>query len=168
VEQAQKPGFYRAPMFSWASVDGEIDWDVGLMDDSTSYVHLEDWHVELSGPDPFGCVSGGWIKITALIGSGVIRDGQLRCAKTDTVLGYAAFDHEWTSGATEGWEVEFVPLYTTIEKPRWTRIMLVRRRDDATQEFERVGRSVSWGLDVEFLDEAWYSTHYVRTSLTIF
>lgn len=54
---------YRAPSWSWASMDG-------IVGDSTSekfepVARVLDQHIELSGQNPFGEVKSGWLKIQA-------------------------------------------------------------------------------------------------------
>lgn len=57
---------YRAPSWSWASVDGEIfvgyhGWGRWGHDVAT----VVDHHVEVDGDNPFGKVKGAWVKIEA-------------------------------------------------------------------------------------------------------
>lgn len=62
-----------APSFSWASIDGPIDYclpDPILQDGRSSYgsvgVTLLECSVPLSSSNPFGAVNGGWMRLSAL------------------------------------------------------------------------------------------------------
>ncbi|KAH8758768.1 heterokaryon incompatibility protein-domain-containing protein [Hyaloscypha sp. PMI_1271] len=69
---AKYPGFYRAPTFCWTSVDGNVFYPRGAREDLTHYVHTLDWYIDFQGPDSYGCVIGGWIKIVGYLGNGII------------------------------------------------------------------------------------------------
>lgn len=63
---------YRAPSFSWASVDAPVEF----YDNTLSYYekpyeesHVLDFAIELAGSDPFGNVKGGWIRLLASVES---------------------------------------------------------------------------------------------------
>ena len=54
---------YRAPSWSWASVDGQIyHGGLGLYEDLAEVEHA---HVTVSGQNPYGSVSAGWILLRA-------------------------------------------------------------------------------------------------------
>lgn len=64
TESARKRPLYRAPSWSWASVDGPVTLGYtqeGMFDDK--YAHVIDADIKLSGQDPFGQVQSGVIKI---------------------------------------------------------------------------------------------------------
>lgn len=165
---AERPGSYRAPTFSWASIDGPINWQLApqkFESSVTPYIHLEDHHLEFTGRDCFGCVSGGWIRLSGFVGYGIIRDHFLICEKSDVAIGHSYFDFERTMGKTEGWKVRYLPLFRT---PSWSVLLLLRQRSHAALEFERVGFADSIDMDIKFLDEAWLSQHCLRTAFNLF
>jgi hypothetical protein len=57
-----RPKNYRAPSWSWASIDGNIEFRC-LPKSSTYFARLKSHRVTLSGLDEFGAVSDGWIKL---------------------------------------------------------------------------------------------------------
>ncbi|KAL5313504.1 hypothetical protein ACEPPN_017924 [Leptodophora sp. 'Broadleaf-Isolate-01'] len=58
----RKPLRYRAPSWSWASLDGSVLW----MDREVSdLLTLVDYSITLGGPDPFGQITSGWILVRA-------------------------------------------------------------------------------------------------------
>ena len=56
---------YRAPSWSWASIDGVIG--MGLKRGWEPLATIVDYHVELKGQNPYGEVNSGWIKLRAPI-----------------------------------------------------------------------------------------------------
>lgn len=60
-------GGYRAPSWSWASVDGTAFDKVMNEDKFDPIATILDYHVEIIGDNPFGRVKSGWIKIEAPI-----------------------------------------------------------------------------------------------------
>jgi hypothetical protein len=94
--KAQKRPAYRAPSWSWASVDGGVSYhssQEGVLEER--YAHLVDAKMDLLGLDPFGQVSSGEIRIACsgmLAGhvseldrelSGRIRDASMMIAFAD-------------------------------------------------------------------------------------
>jgi hypothetical protein len=55
------PGKYRAPSWSWAAVDTEVEFTYSLF--SKLVARLVRWEVEAATEDPFGRVKSGWIKV---------------------------------------------------------------------------------------------------------
>lgn len=53
---------YRAPSWSWASVDGEISPD--NVSDQDLTIKVEDVHIEYATDDTTGVVTGGWLDLT--------------------------------------------------------------------------------------------------------
>jgi hypothetical protein len=69
AKRTREPTQYRAPSWSWASIDGPFGifvrgtgWDVGKWTDVATVL---DCHVTLKGEDPYGEVSDAWIKLRA-------------------------------------------------------------------------------------------------------
>ncbi|RMZ86256.1 hypothetical protein DV737_g60, partial [Chaetothyriales sp. CBS 132003] len=59
-----KPTEYRAPSWSWASVDGNVRWPLAPNNRKEQYyAELLDHHIDTKPDKPFGLVTGGWITI---------------------------------------------------------------------------------------------------------
>jgi len=96
---------YRAPSWSWASMDGPVSW--GLIDGwiqsedgfLESAVSLQNWSVEVEGPDPFGPV-----KRAELVVTGRVKRIPASDLLPNKVLTYPA----WMSGSSShlGWYLE--------------------------------------------------------------
>jgi hypothetical protein len=66
VRGASTLSYYRAPSWSWASLDGIAS--MGFLygtETLEEYARLIDYYVELKGKNPFGEVKDGWIKLEA-------------------------------------------------------------------------------------------------------
>ena len=165
--EADYPGFYRAPTFSWASVDGHAFYPRGARENLTNYVTLIDQHIDFQGPDSYGRIFGGWIKIAGYLANGIIRDGQLLDEKTEFVLGHARFDANRIMGANNGRRVSYLPL-STAEPGHFNvcRVLLLQPRGE-TLGFERIGLSVSARMDV-YIDTEWLAKHCMMTEITLF
>ena len=61
-ESLARPAKYRAPSWSWASVEGEVLY-VAVDDNISTAVDILEAETELLGHDRHGQVTGGWIKI---------------------------------------------------------------------------------------------------------
>ena len=55
------PEKYRAPSWSWASVDTKVEFTFSLF--SKVVAELIEWEVEAATEDPFGRIKSGWIKV---------------------------------------------------------------------------------------------------------
>ena len=60
-----RPSAYRAPTWSWASLDGEIKFIWPSKD--TFPLEIIEADTTVLGQDPFGQVKGGWIKVSGLL-----------------------------------------------------------------------------------------------------
>jgi hypothetical protein len=67
VNRASRLSYYRAPSWSWASIDGTPD--VGILTRSSKKIEvlaeLVDSFIELKGSNPYGEVKTGWVKLQA-------------------------------------------------------------------------------------------------------
>ncbi|KEY72507.1 hypothetical protein S7711_10184 [Stachybotrys chartarum IBT 7711] len=64
-ERGLRPLEYRAPTWSWTSLDGPIKWDFDL---HIELAAVKEAHIELQSPEHiFGQVSGGWLSLSAFI-----------------------------------------------------------------------------------------------------
>ena len=68
---ASKPERYRAPSWSWASLDGKISWPSSRVFDScvqcTSYCTILDAHTTHVGLDPYGAVKDAFLKVRGVL-----------------------------------------------------------------------------------------------------
>jgi hypothetical protein len=79
---AIKPSGYRAPSFSWASLDATVEWPLRSSFQESSLV-VENCFVELESQDPFGRISTCWIRVT-----GRVRPALIVCRKRISAGGY--------------------------------------------------------------------------------
>jgi hypothetical protein len=165
---AKYPGFYRAPTFCWTSVDGNVFYPRGAREDLTHYVHTLDWYIDFQGPDSYGCVIGGWIKIVGYLGNGIIQDGKLLNKKTDFILGHARFDANRYMGAHDGKLVKYLLLSTAAPGEfNVCRVLLLQQGGEKEFEIERIGLSVSGNMDVH-ISHAWLAKHCIWTEFKLF
>ncbi|KAK1622364.1 heterokaryon incompatibility protein-domain-containing protein [Colletotrichum phormii] len=89
-------GGYRAPSWSWASVDGTPA--TGFLGESVPHAEIIETKVEVDGENPFGRVKDGWIKLEAPLVKMVVSDNKgptghvlLRTEKGETDF-YAMLD----------------------------------------------------------------------------
>jgi hypothetical protein len=93
-------GAYRAPSWSWASVDGAV----GTMNLGASTEDINEWtdiatvldcQVTLKGRNPFGEVSAGWLKIEGSLATlyPVAVTNQARCTQMKTLNSCAGGGH---------------------------------------------------------------------------
>jgi hypothetical protein len=66
IPEPKRPLEYRAPSWSWASMDGRIHFDTHL-EGSMSLVDIKSASTILSGQDPMGQVSSGIIELTGVV-----------------------------------------------------------------------------------------------------
>ncbi|KAG4432488.1 hypothetical protein IFR05_012028 [Cadophora sp. M221] len=67
LPEPRRPGEYRAPSWSWASLDGKIEF-VGLGNkNEEARIRIESVKMELAGRDLMGQVSGGTIKVRGVV-----------------------------------------------------------------------------------------------------
>jgi hypothetical protein len=67
IPEPKRPEKYRAPSWSWASLDAKIEFEIELLDVSKNIVRVDDAFIELSTLDPMGQVSGGRIELRSII-----------------------------------------------------------------------------------------------------
>lgn len=63
--QGKRPPKYRAPSWSWASLDGEVWFSLQTLGKPIRLAELEDVRVDVPGGNPYGEVSGGWLRLAA-------------------------------------------------------------------------------------------------------
>lgn len=80
---------WRAPTWSWTSVDGSVEVGSFFMDGSKQYTTLLDAWTKPAGPDPFGAVTGGELVLACshLIQADMILDEGSFAARVQTDMG---------------------------------------------------------------------------------
>ncbi|KAH8888927.1 hypothetical protein GQ53DRAFT_748495 [Thozetella sp. PMI_491] len=159
----KRPGFYRAPSFSWACTDGEVNWPYNGSCEVIRHIALEGYHFERI--ETFGCVTAGWVTLAGFIGHGTVQDKNLRCDKSRTSLGRAYFDDVRSMGATEGWQAVYFPIWSLTDD---LYLLLLRPLEGRPACFERIGHVIGVQADSTFMDEAWLEKHCERMSVTLF
>ncbi|RDL41417.1 uncharacterized protein BP5553_01396 [Venustampulla echinocandica] len=70
VGMAKKPEKYRAPSWSWASLDGRVKWPTWrfcVRQECELYCEISDAQTTVEGLDHFGAVAGGFLKISGML-----------------------------------------------------------------------------------------------------
>ncbi|KAH6696566.1 hypothetical protein BKA61DRAFT_250859 [Leptodontidium sp. MPI-SDFR-AT-0119] len=174
--EAVYPAEYRAPTWAWTSVDGNVHWPGRSSTEIKHYVHIEDYYIQLARSNPFGRISGGWLKLSGFIGHGIVRDEKLLCSKSDVELGYPYLDADRDTNALKGMEIRYLILSTANgRKFNRLRALILRERErgeaegegEGEGEFDRIGSVVSADMDVH-LNAGWFEKFCVRTTLKLF
>lgn len=99
ADSGTKPPEYRAPSWSWASLDGKIRWPLRCdLRECSTYCSILDAQTTLFGLDPYGAVKDGFIKVRGL----VQEMGVSKVVRTDS-------RHDW-SLCHEGQEIGHASL----------------------------------------------------------
>ena len=167
----QRPVRYRAPSWSWASVDGHVSHINKLLSLETQIVEIYEAQTVLSGSDPMGAVSRGYIKMRALL-------TEVRYEYTEPQLDhyhpiYACKKYHLCTAFNPNWAFELPGLHYVPSGTSFPCIILgysdhalaivLRQLDFADHTFERIGSF--------FVDESEESTSWFEdarmTQLTI-
>jgi hypothetical protein len=146
---------YRAPSWSWASIQDEIGKYEFMGGELESEAKLRPVYAKIleaactpGGKDPLGAVASGYLKVSAPVmemvhrnsGELVPLDGIIRSCRI-----YARFDFKFSPDRNETLHCLFVGELTVGASSRPSRGLVLRRRRDVSEStFERVG---SFGLD---------------------
>ncbi|KXH43390.1 heterokaryon incompatibility protein [Colletotrichum salicis] len=155
-----RPEVYRAPSFSWASVDGKIA--TGPLDQSKLLIDVEDVQIEYVSENTSGLVKGGYLDLRCCVlpfemviktisqhqflylkvnGAIVIASSKDESNVGPLIhmdVGQKCFDHENTTGS----------LYYVVaqdqEKPNgFVRCLLLMAVDEERKTFKRIGLAVT-------------------------
>lgn len=138
------------------------------------HVKVEEYKIDLVGADPFGRISGGWLRISGFIGQGTVRGNQLVCHKSQDNLGKPYLDVSIGPDGLEGRSLTYVVLSTlVIPRGAWEALhgLILRPKretiDSLTPEYERIGYLLreDTGLHV---DLAWLETNCAKTSFKLY
>jgi hypothetical protein len=82
----RRPIAYRAPSFSWASLEGPIDYHMKAWKESSDTGHVlakvVDWSCIPEGLDPRGCVLDGHLQLSGWLGTATVSAVRLRSTTT--------------------------------------------------------------------------------------
>ena len=130
VEQGRRPTKYRAPTWTWASIDGEVKYPEPSSSTRETCVEIIDLDMKYSssgrssggGGDNFGIVQSGKMKVRGFMARGLLRRthdywGQtpcvVQCTKAQVELESASFDDRLSklSDAGSGMLCEMLEIY---------------------------------------------------------
>ena len=164
-----RPKEYRAPSWSWASIDGPVT--PGLPQIQHSLITVEDYHLDYWTADKTGAIRGGWLRLRGVLKKTVLE------RKEDTPDGFYTWDmmldgvkiHGAEDASPrdpeprvmldihqEDFEVENAKglLYSMCAKSikgdwRDMFILLLKRVEGETGTFQRIGLAFAWRSKVK-------------------
>jgi hypothetical protein len=162
---AVKPSVYRAPSFSWASLDATVEWPL-RSSFHQSTLKVDECLVELESRDPFGRISNCWIKVT-----GRVRPAFVVGRKRLSAVG---FDLVWElrSLANKLLGTAFMDVDSLLDVPEQVQCLILGddekagqalilgKRSDPEQAFVRKGVAEILGYD---RDDAFFDMNSVET-----
>lgn len=171
---SSRPNFYRAPTWSWAAIDGPINYNAAFYNPIASELVLSaidvlDTHTETPGLDQFGEVTRGWIRLT-----GCLKPAYFKKSSPRTI--YECYNSDIGSGEVIG------DYYDDIKQPRddetlfclrlsifpFTQgpsipitqtVLVLQPTSGITEEYRRVGAGTIHNTD-------WFE-NWPRTTITI-
>jgi hypothetical protein len=144
---------YRAPSWSWASIDGPIALHPAPYPTTAPMLTILSCDVTLCDrSNPFGGVLAGTLTVKGLLKPALVRSNALFDAKTGQRLSYAYLDTQpppvsvptWclpvTSGNSADWEVETTTSETSEDDPdSLCALLLAEVSIEGTKTFQRIG-----------------------------
>lgn len=169
-----RPPSYRAPSFSWASLDATVEWPPRHTP-GHSGIKLEDVQVELDGEDPFGRVASASIQVTGMVRAAIVVARkrmaagvvdyvwELRSTRSNKWLGTAYMDAD----AEEDHESEedvYCLVLSSHEDSGQANILLLDELPGQENAYVRRGVAELLGYEVD----SQYSDYEERQTLTIY
>lgn len=172
VTEPKRPKKYRAPSWSWASLDGSINWPYGPLSSSCSeckmFCSVLDVRTTPMGLDPYGAVKDGFLKVRGVYEQVDVRliggdryQHPWRLHHQGKEIGHVNLDIETDGMRVRDRENLYSALLVSHCKSREDSKPLVRglllekngRKRQGHNEFERVGiftlfQDVMWDRDV--------------------
>jgi hypothetical protein len=141
-----KPQKYRAPSWTWASVDANIISGFRLLTNSIAMIRVEDANVQPLTNDPTGQVCGGHIRLRGMIAKAEFRAEPLNEGVWGNVIrfgniktGARVSPDSWTQTGTDvpHWQQGCFLLVT--QSPDSSKGLLLHPVDETETKFERCG-----------------------------
>jgi hypothetical protein len=149
VEQGKRPPKYRAPTWTWASIDGEVKYPEPAQNARETCVEVLDLDMRYKA-DNFGIVEAGKMKVRGFMARGLLSRTQdywgqtpcvIQCTKAQVELVSASFDDrlpklsEASGMLTEMLEVYLLPIIDVIDRVEGLLLCATMKRG----EFRRIG-----------------------------
>lgn len=150
-----RPEEYRAPSWSWASIDGPVILSPHPYHSAEPPLNILRCDVTLHDRNvPFGRVSSGILTVQGRLKNGSIRDWKLFDVEAKQKLAYAFLDTPLSSRSTSvwcllvgsqssedrDWEVETLTSQTSQEYPEsLSALLLIEERSGPRRAFRRIG-----------------------------
>lgn len=149
VERGRRPTKYRAPTWTWASIDGEVTFPEAGQSSRETCIEVIDLNMKYR-PHNFGMVESGKMKVRGFLARGLLRRthdywGQtpcmIQCTKAQVELGSASFDDRLPklsdpSGVlTEMLEVYLLPIIDVVDRVEGLLLCATMKKG----EFRRIG-----------------------------
>jgi hypothetical protein len=130
---------YRAPTWSWASVDGEVrlpNWIAERWQDMEDHMKILDVQITLSSDDPTGGVAGGSLLVQGPLSRVTLRGRELFHGETK-VSGESHIDIASVRPDTE--EFFILPIFEcTLDEDRYLKLLFLKLFDDDQQSAQYV------------------------------
>ncbi|KAK5195247.1 hypothetical protein LTR99_002513 [Exophiala xenobiotica] len=149
VEQGKRPPKYRAPTWTWASIDGDVKYPEPAQNARETCVEVLDLDMRYKA-DNFGIVEAGKMKVRGFMARGLLSRTQdywgqtpcvIQCTKAQVELVSASFDDrlpklsEASGMLTEMLEVYLLPIIDVIDRVEGLLLCATMKRG----EFRRIG-----------------------------
>ncbi|KAI1622515.1 heterokaryon incompatibility protein-domain-containing protein [Exophiala viscosa] len=148
VEQGRRPPKYRAPTWTWASIDGEVKYPEPAQSTRETCVEVLNLDMRYKS-DRFGMVEAGKMKVRGFMARGLLRRTNdywgrtpcvIQCTKAQVELVSASFDDRLAKLSGEGMltemlEVYMLPVIDVIDRVEGLLLCATMKRG----EFRRIG-----------------------------
>lgn len=149
VEKGRRPTKYRAPTWTWASIDGEVKYPEPTQSGRETCVEVLDIQMQYKS-DYFGMVESGKMKVRGFMARGLLQRthdywGQtpctIQCARAPVQLESASFDDrlpklsEASGMLTEMLEVYLLPVIDVVDRVEGLLLCATMKKG----EFRRIG-----------------------------
>lgn len=149
VEQGRRPTRYRAPTWTWASMDGEVTYPESAQ--PTRETCIEVIEIDLKHKaDPFGQVESGKLKVRGFMARGLLRRTHdywgrtpcvIQCPQAQVEIESACFDDrlpklsEVSGMLTEQLEIYLLPIIDNVDRVEGLLLCTTMKKG----EFRRIG-----------------------------
>ena len=170
---SSRPPLYRAPSWSWASIDGPVSYNASFFNFAAPEVILPaidvlDIHIALAGLNKFGEVTAGWIQLV-----GQLKPAFFKSSNPTSVFEYSHSDAgvtniigDYYDDAKQTWDerlycmrLSIFPFTEGPSIPTPHPVLVLKPTSDPAGQYRRVGSGTIWHND-------WYD-NCPRTTITI-